>query len=173
MSPLYVWMPEWLRERSAKPFFVGSNPTPDSTPILFIMNRELRRENTKRKWLSRAKKVYKSCGEFHVPSGGLKARVPWFVLGYQRKCESITDFLDNSMYAKMLRNCTVPYRSKSLQFEYKKENRKNRRSARKEIIDGIQEYEQEGHSCISCIFYEGGLCEKDLLLKDNCLEYWD
>lgn len=106
------------------------------------MNRELRRENTKRKWLSRAKKVYKSCGKFFIPEGGLKHRVSWFVLGHQRECESITDFLDNSMYAKMLRNCTVPYRSRALQFEYKKENRKKRRNAKKEIIDGIQEYEQ-------------------------------
>lgn len=116
------------------------------------MNRELRRENTKRKWLSRAKKVYKSCGKFFIPEGGLRHRVPWFILGYRRECESITDFLDNSMYAKMLRNCTVPYRSRALQFEYKKENRRKRRNAKKEITDGIQEYEQEMNSH-SCIFY--------------------
>lgn len=28
------------------------------------------------------------------------------------------------------------------QYEYKKENRKNRRNARRQIIDGIQEYEE-------------------------------
>lgn len=53
-----------LRERSAKPCFVGSNPTPDSTLIYLPMDRKLRRELSKRKWISRAKKVYNSCGKF-------------------------------------------------------------------------------------------------------------
>lgn len=138
--------PSGLRERSAKPCFVGSNPTLDSTPILFAMDRKLRRELSKRKWVSRAKKVYDSCGKFYIPVNGIKASVKYNVPIFRnralRVCESITDFLDGSKYAKMLKNCTSPYRSKMMQYEYKKENRKNRRNAKKQIIDGIQEYEE-------------------------------
>lgn len=138
--------PRGLREWSAKPCFVGSNPTLDSILILLRMNRELRRELSKRKWISRAKKVYNACGRFYVPVAGIKANVKYNVPIFSNKalkvCESITDFLDSSKYAKMLRNCTSPYRSKMMQYEYKKENRKDRRSARKQIIDGIQEYEE-------------------------------
>jgi hypothetical protein len=91
-----------------------------------------------------------------------------------RVCESITDFLDGSKYAKMLKNCTSPYRSKMMQYEYKKENRKDRYKAKKDIQEGIQEYESRDNlSCSSCIFYDGGLCEKGLLTVDNCPEYWD
>lgn len=125
---------------------MGSNPTLDSTPILFAMDRKLRRELSKRKWVSRAKKVYDSCGKFYIPVNGIKASVKYNVPIFRnralRVCESITDFLDGSKYAKMLKNCTSPYRSKMMQYEYKKENRKNRRNAKKQIIDGIQEYEE-------------------------------
>jgi hypothetical protein len=31
------------------------------------MDRKLRRELSKRKWISRAKKVYNSCGKFYIP----------------------------------------------------------------------------------------------------------
>lgn len=57
-----------------------------------------------------------------------------------------------------------------MQYEYKKENRKDRYKAKKDI----QEYESRDNlSCSSCIFYDGGLCEKGLLTVDNCPEYWD
>lgn len=106
------------------------------------MNREQRRELTKRKWLSRVQKVYDTCGRhFVIPIGGIKARTPWFTGRTSRRCESITDFLENSIYAKTLRNCTVPFRSRMMQFEYKKENRKVRRSAKKQIEEGLQEWE--------------------------------
>lgn len=67
----------------------------------------------------------------------------------------------------MLKNCTSPYRSKMMQYEYKKENRKDRYKAKKDI----QEYESRDN--LSCIFYDGGLCEKGLLMTDDCPEYWD
>lgn len=90
---------------------MGSNPTPDSTLIYLPMDRKLRRELSKRKWISRAKKVYNSCG---IPVNGIKAsvHVPIFRNRALRICESITDFLNDSKYAKMLKNCTSPYRSK-------------------------------------------------------------
>jgi hypothetical protein len=60
------------------------------------------------------------------------------------------------------------------QYEYKKENRKDRYKAKKDIQEGIQEYESRDNlSCSSCIFYDGGLCEKGLLTTDDCPEYWD
>lgn len=60
------------------------------------MDRKLRRELSKRKWISRAKKVYNSCGKFYVPVAGIKANVRYNVPVYRNKalkvCESITDF---------------------------------------------------------------------------------
>lgn len=109
------------------------------------MDRELRRELSKRKWISRAKKVYNACGKFYVPVAGIKANVRYNVPIIRNKalkvCESITDFLDSSKYAKMLKNCTSPYRSRMMQYEYKKENRKDRYKAKRDIQEGIQEYE--------------------------------
>lgn len=91
------------------------------------MDRKLRRELSKRKWISRAKKVYNSCGKFYIPVNGIKASVQYNVPIFRNRalriCESITDFLND---AKMLKNCTSPYRSKMMQYEYKKENRKDR-----------------------------------------------
>lgn len=104
------------------------------------MDRELRRETSKRKWLARARKVYYACGYWMVPRAGIHASTPWFTDRTHRMCESITDFLNNSKYAKVLKKCTVPYRSKATQFEYKKENRKKRHESKREILEGIQEY---------------------------------
>lgn len=123
------------------------------------MDRKLRRELSKRKWISRAKKVYNS----H------RTR---FTFGSVRVCESITDFLNDSKYAKMLKNCTSPYRTRMMQYEYKKKNRKERYKAKKDIQEGIQE-SRDNLSCSSCVFYDKGLCEKGLLMTENCPEYWD
>jgi broad-specificity NMP kinase len=128
--------------------------------------------------LRRAKKVYNACGKFYVPVAGIKANVRYNVPIIRNKalkvCESITDFLDSSKYAKMLKNCTSPYRSRMMQYEYKKENRKDRYKAKRDIQEGIQEYESRDNlSCSSCIFYDKGFCEKGLLMTENCPEYWD
>ena len=109
---------------------------------------------------------------------GIKANVRYNVPIIRNKalkvCESITDFLDSSKYAKMLKNCTSPYRSRMMQYEYKKENRKDRYKAKRDIQEGIQEYESRDNlSCSSCIFYDKGFCEKGLLMTENCPEYWD
>lgn len=127
------------------------------------MNREQRRELTKRKWLSRAQKVYKACGCFMIPTQGIKARTPYTTGRTYRECESITDFLDNSIYAKTLKNCTVPYRSRMMQFEYKKENRKVRRSAKKQIEEELLEWEDryseeiEDQQYIASLWYQAYL----------------
>lgn len=142
------------------------------------MNRKLRIELSKRKWLSRAKKVYHTYSKFYVPISGIKTDVKYTVPIERNKalkvCESITDFLDSSKYAKMLKNCTSPYRSKMRQYDHKKENRKNRYKAKIDIQEGIEEYEsRDDYSCDSCIFYDKGFCEKELLMTENCPEYWD
>lgn len=63
------------------------------------MNRELRRERTRNKWISRARKIYNSWGTFDVPIRGIKHSYPNTIETY-RDCESITDFLNDSIFAK-------------------------------------------------------------------------
>lgn len=104
----------------------------------------------------------------------MRYNVPIYRNKALKVCESITDFLDSSKFAKILKNCTSPYRTRMMQYEYKKENRKERYKAKKDIQEGIQEYESRDNlSCSSCVFYDKGLCEKGLLMTENCPEYWD
>lgn len=124
------------------------------------MDRKLRRELSKRKWISRAKKIYNSYKEFYVPIKGIKDYRTRFTFGSVRVCESITDFLNDSKYAKMLKNCTSPYRSKMMQYEYKKENRKDRYKAKKDIQEGIQEYESRDN-------LSGKNLENHLFIQNN------
>lgn len=146
----------------------------------WLMEEPISLEETKACWMWAVEigEEVVSCGRFYIPVNGIKATVKYNVPIFRNKalrvCESITDFLDGSKYAKMLKNCTSPYRSKMMQYEYKKENRKDRYKAKKDIQEGIQEYESRDNlSCSSCIFYDEGLCEKGLLTVDNCPEYWD
>ena len=105
------------------------------------MNRELRRERTRNKWISRARKVYNSCGRFWVPVEGIKATVEYGCpITYNprlKRCESISEFLNNSIHAKLLRNCTTPYRTKMEQLEHKYENRRNRHNAKAQIEEEL------------------------------------
>lgn len=162
-------MPEWSKGTVCKTVFRGFESHSRFYTNLFAYGQKIKK---------RAKKVYNACGKFYVPVAGIKANVRYNVPIIRNKalkvCESITDFLDSSKYAKMLKNCTSPYRSKMMQYEYKKENRKDRYKAKKDIQEDIQEYESRDNlSCSSCIFYDGGLCEKGLLMTDDCPEYWD
>lgn len=141
------------------------------------MNRRLRRELSKRKWISRAKKVYNAQGKFYIPVSGIKADIKYDMPIRRNKlfkeCESITDFLDSSKYAKKLKKCTSPYKTKMSQYEDKMENRKDRHKAKSIIQEEIQEHEQDlAYDCFSCMYYNG-FCTKGLIMKDNCLEYWD
>lgn len=87
---------------------MGSNPTPDSTLIYLPMDRKLRRELSKRKWISRAKKVYNSCGKFYIPVNGIKASVQYNVPIFRNRalriCESISKrtsfYKDGIVYQK-------------------------------------------------------------------------
>ena len=53
----------------------------------------------------------------------------------------------------MLKNCTSPYRSRMMQYEYKKENRKDRYKAKRDIQEGIQEYESRGQSFVFILHF--------------------
>lgn len=143
-----------------------------------MMNRKLRRELSKRKWLSRAKKVYNICGRFFVPVKGIKAIVKYDRPACENKdlkqCESITEFLDSSKYAKILKKRSPSYKMKMEKYYYKMENRKDRHKNKVKIQDSLQEQENMyKEDCSSCIHYDRGLCEKGLLMTDNCSEYWD
>lgn len=104
------------------------------------MNRELRRELTKNKWISRARKIYYSWGTFDVPIKGIKYSTPFTTMETYRDCESITDFLNDSKFAKKLRHSTTPWRSKMHQYDVKKENRKKRYEAKKIIKEECEDY---------------------------------
>lgn len=101
------------------------------------MNRGLRREFSKRKWLSRARRIYNSYSKYYIPVRDIKTGILAF-----KACESISNFLDLSKCAKILKNCTTPFRDRKNRSKYKEENRKKRYSAKKDIINGIQEYEE-------------------------------
>ena len=102
------------------------------------MNRELRRERTRNKWISRARKIYNSWGTFDVPIRGIKHSYPNTIATY-RNCESITDFLNDSKFAKKLKHSTVVGRSMH-QYDVKKENRKKRYEAKKLIREECEDY---------------------------------
>lgn len=108
------------------------------------MNRALRRECTKKKWISRARKVYNSCGMFYVPIEGIKSNVQYNCPLYRNKamkrCESISEFFDSSIYAKLLKNCTTPYRTTMERLERKYENRRNRHANKTVIESELNEY---------------------------------
>lgn len=104
------------------------------------MNRELRRELTKNKWISRVRKIYRSWGTFKVPIKGIKHSTPFTTMETYRNCESITDFLNDSKFAKKLKHSTVVGRSKMHQYDVKKENRKKRYEAKKLIREECEDY---------------------------------
>lgn len=87
------------------------------------MNRGERREKSKRKWLSRAKKIYDTYKD-------------------SLNFSSITEFLNKDIYGKFIKNTPNPFKDKVRKSIYKKENRKERHS-KKDINEGIQEYNSQ------------------------------
>lgn len=104
------------------------------------MNRELRRELTKNKWISRARKIYYSWGTFDVPIKGIKYSTPFSTIETYRDCESITDFLNDSKFAKKLKRNTVLDKCWWLQQAKKERNRKERHNAKKIIKEECEDY---------------------------------
>lgn len=91
------------------------------------------------KELSRAKRYYKSSSVTYVDV--LERISRKIYVKAVKRCESITEFL-NSRYAKMLKNTTVPFRNKMGQIEQHRKNKRSRVEARKQILDGIREFEE-------------------------------
>lgn len=91
------------------------------------------------KELSRAKRYYKSSSITYVDVLERISRKVY--VKAVKRCESITEFL-NSRYAKMLKNTTVPFRNKMGQIEQRRKNKRSRVEARKQILDGIREFEE-------------------------------
>lgn len=105
------------------------------------MNRGERRRTTIRKWVSRARKIYYSYNAWYIPKNGLKSDTPRGpFLNYFKKCESITDFLNEHKYAKILKKCTVLHKNISEKMDYKIQNRKQRYSIKNQIRNDIIEY---------------------------------
>jgi hypothetical protein len=57
-----------------------------------------------------------------------------------KACESITDFLENSKYAKLLKKTRVLNKNKSKKLEQKKSTKHSRTEAKEQIKQGIEEY---------------------------------
>lgn len=114
------------------------------------MNRGERREKSKKKWLSRAKKIYNTYRD-------------------SLNFSSITEFLNKDIYGKFIKNTPNPFKNKLKKSIYKKENRKER-YYKKDIDEGIQEYDSlEDVTCSSCIHYEN--CQKSHI--NTCSDYFD
>lgn len=91
------------------------------------------------KAISRIKKVYKSYKNWYVHKLGL---ITFNLnLSNAKRCESITEFIDNAKYAKLLKNTTVPHRNKAGKIEQHYKNRKDRRNAKKQIRKEIKEFD--------------------------------
>lgn len=97
----------------------------------------MRRNNSKE--LSRAKRFYKSNPVTYIDILEKISRKTY--VKTIKKCESITEFL-NSKYAKTLKNTTVPFRSKMGQIEQHYKIKKSRAEARKQILEGIKEFDE-------------------------------
>lgn len=96
-------------------------------------------KNNNSKVLSRLKKVYKTQQNWYYNK--VYKFATWISGETEKRCESITDFLKNVKYAKLLKKTRVPYRSKMGQIEQHRKNKKSRVEARKQILDGIREFE--------------------------------
>lgn len=95
------------------------------------MNREQRRELAKRKWLSRARKIYYSYWYQDNPSK--RNRI-------EKRCESITDFLDKVKFSKLLKKTAVTNSYVSDQMDNHREIKKERQKSKDLIREGILEY---------------------------------
>lgn len=140
------------------------------------MNRGERREKSKRKWISRARKVYNALGYWYVPLNGIKSGA--ITRKNRKPCESIVDFLNDSKYAKILKNCTVPYKSVIERWEdkYRKiQKKKERYSAKQEAKKEAEEFGKWEYTCGSCIHFNYGTCDKNYknLKGGDCPDFYD
>ena len=111
------------------------------------------------KALARIKRVYKSYSEWYVHKFKKLCNNDDF--SNFKLCESITEFIDKSKYAKLLKKTRVPFRSKMLQNEHRYENRRKRHEAKKQIQESLQLYKSEydeDPTCGNCEWFNKGEC---------------
>lgn len=135
------------------------------------MNRGERREISKRKWISRARKVYYSFNNWLVPKEGIKVDISRVnSKSYFKRCESFTEFLDKHKYAKILKNCTSLHKN-IFRFDNKFQNRKERHSSKKKINEDLYESGMD-LDCSMCICNE--TCKEYLEENSKVYDkYWD
>lgn len=120
------------------------------------------------KALARIKRIYKS-GSWWVSTVekcGHAYRIT------RKRCESITEFLKSSRYAKLLKKTTTPFRTKEMQIEQHRKNKRSRNEAKKQIQEGIIEYDEQytEYSCPCCEFYDKGFCtSKGVYVQDEAI----
>lgn len=89
--------------------------------------------------LARIKRIYKSSTWYINKVKKLSTRA---VRSEIKRCESFREFLEGSIHAKRLLHTTVPYRTRMEQIEHHREIKKSRVAAKKQIQEGIQEFEE-------------------------------
>lgn len=94
-----------------------------------------------------------------------------------RPCESITEFLELK-WVKKLKNTGSIERHPLDKLDAKQKNRRERYSGRKQIKEGIEEYNDKDteYFCPNCVFYDGGFCtEQGAYVVDEaiCQEFRD
>lgn len=90
------------------------------------------------KALARIKRIYNSGKIWCINKFDKLSNV--FTLNTIKACESITDFLENSKYAKLLKKTRVLNKNKSKKLEQKKSTKHSRTEAKEQIKQGIEEY---------------------------------
>ena len=90
------------------------------------------------KALARIKRIYNSGKIWYINKFYKLSNV--FTLNTIKACESITDFLENSKYAKLLKKTRVLNKNKSKKLDQKKSTKHSRTEAKEQIKQGIEEY---------------------------------
>lgn len=94
--------------------------------------------------------------------------------GKWRACESITEFL-SLKWAKVFKNTGSYTRGVSDKLDAKQKNRKERHSEKKQIQEGIEEYNTRyDETCGDCEFFETSQCKNTVYKDDNiCKDFRD
>lgn len=107
------------------------------------------------KVLARIKRIYNSGKIWYINKFDKLNNV--FTLKTIKTCESITDFLENSKYAKLLKKTRVLNKNTSKKLEQKKSTKHSRTEAKEQIKQGIEEYDtmQTCNSlCKGCMYID-------------------
>ena len=129
-------------------------------------------KNNNSKVLSRLKKVYRTQQNWYYNK--VYKFATWISDETEKRCESITDFLKNVKYAKLLKKTRVPYRSKMGQIEQHRKNKHSRVEAKQQIMEGILEWNErytDDPTCFNCEFYTQE--PEPYCVKHKQSRYWD